>query len=405
MTKFFINLYCRAVHYILKAVICLLPYPEQEILQGAGSVQTLAVEIRKRNIKNILIVTDKGLMKLALLKNMLEQMDKEKINYIVFDDVQANPTIPNIEAAVKAFTDGSCQGIVAFGGGSPMDCAKAAGARISNPNRSISQMRGLFRVWRKLPPLFAVATTSGTGSETTIAAIVTDPDTHEKYAVTDLKLMPDVAVLDPELTMGLPPSITAATGMDALTHAVEAYIGRHGIRFVNDQSEKAVKLIFKNLEKLYINGNDIDGRNEMARASFHAGAAFTRASVGYIHAIAHNMGGLYGVPHGLANAIILPVVLDYYGRAAEKKLASLARTGGIAAQELPDSEAASIFLNKVKEMNRNMEIPTTISELKEKDIPLIARRALKEANPFYPVPLIINQKECESLVRKLLPGK
>jgi alcohol dehydrogenase class IV len=284
-----------------------------------------------------------------------------------------------------------------------MDCAKLIGARASNPKRSVPAMKGLFKVRKKLPPLLAVPTTAGTGSETTVAAVISDPESHEKFAAVDLKLVPLVAVLDPELMLGLPPHITSATGMDALTHAVEAYIGNHGTKFTNEHAEKATRIIFEDLEDLCEDGSDLEKRSNMALASFYAGSAFTRAFVGYVHAIAHNMGGLYGVPHGLANAIILPHVLRFCRREAEQKLARLARAGGIGTEGDSDEELSHRFIEKIEVMNRNMNIPTTIKELQEKDIPLIAERALEEGNPLYPVPRIMNREECEALVRQLLP--
>jgi alcohol dehydrogenase class IV len=264
-------------------------------------------------------------------------------------------------------------------------------------------MRGLFKVRKELPPLLAVPTTAGTGSETTGAAVISDPETHEKFAAADLKLVPPIAVLDPELMLGLPPHITSATGMDALTHAIEAYIGNQGTKFTNENAEKATRIIFENLEEVYRDGSNLEKRNNMALASFYAGAAFTRASVGYVHAIAHNMGGLYGVPHGLANAIILPHVLRFCRKEAEQKLARLARAGGIGKESDADEELSCRFIEKIEAMNRNMNIPSTIKELQEKDIPLIAERALEEGNPLYPVPRIMNREECETLVRQMLP--
>ncbi len=191
--------------------------------------------------------------------------------------------------------------------------------------------------------------------------------------------------------------------MDAFTHAIEAYIGWHGTKFTNDNAEKTTRIILEDLEDVYQDGSDLEKRNNMALASFCGGSAFTRASIGYVHAIAHNMGGLYGVPHGLANAIILPHVLRFCREEAEQKLARLARAGGLGGESDSDEELSCRFIEKIETMNRNMDIPTTIKELQEKDIPLIVERALKEGNPAYPVPRLMNRQECEGLVRKLLP--
>ncbi len=393
----------RVQHRVMKAASTVLPFPTPLLLTGPGSVKKLAENIRIRGIKHVLVVTDSVLMKLKLLDGLLESLEHNEIKYTVFHEVQPNPTIKNVEDGRKVYRKSRCDGIIGFGGGSSIDCAKIIGARISNPYFSVRRMKGLFRVLLPIPPFFCVPTTAGTGSETTVAAVITDPETHEKFAINDLKLIPKIAVLDPELMVGLPPHITSTTGMDALTHAVEAYIGLNGSKFTDENAENATRLIFENLEKVYKDGSNLKARENMALASFYAGAAFTRAYVGYVHAIAHNMGGLYGVPHGLANAIILPYVLEFCRKDAEKKLAGLAIAGGIGKENESDEDLSYKFIKKIKSMNKKMKIPTFIKELEEKDIPLIAKRALNEAHPDYPVPTIMTRKECETLIRKLLP--
>jgi len=392
----------RIYHHIMRFIIQLLRFPQPEILSGPGAVRDLPGLIRKRGLSSVLIVTDQGLVKLGLLDDFCTGLDRENITWIRYDEVQPNPTIENVEAGLEIFLNNQCQAVVGFGGGSPMDCGKIIAARAANPNQTVRQMRGLFKVRRRPVPLFVVPTTAGTGSETTVAAVITDAETHEKFAASDLKLVPRGAALDPELTMGLPPHITSTTGMDALTHAVEAYIGLHDIPRVRKSAETAVELIFRNLEKVYQDGSLAEERNNMLWASFHGGAAFTQASVGYVHAVAHNMGGLYGVPHGLANAIILPHVLDFCRASCEGKLARLAVAAGIGTADEGAAALSQRFIQEIKDMNCRMNIPEGIKELQEKDIPLIARRALREANPAYPVPRIMDLGECEALVRKLL---
>jgi alcohol dehydrogenase class IV len=365
-------------------------------------VKTLAANIKARGIDNVLVVTDKVLMGLNLLDSMLKSLDENNIKYTIFDAVQPNPTIENVEAGRKIYKQKKCQALIGFGGGSPIDCAKAIGARIRNPYLSVRMMKGLFRVIIPIPPLFCVPTTAGTGTEATITAVITDAQSHEKFAINDIKLIPKIAVLDPELMVGLPPHITSTTGMDALTHAIEAYIGINGTKFTDENALAATKLIFENLEKAYKDGSDLDVRTNMAIASYYAGAAFTRAAVGYVHAIAHNMGGLYGVPHGLANAIILPYVLDFCRKEAQGKLAKMAIAGGIGKSGESEEALSKRFIDKVRTMNKAMDIPTTIKELKRSDIPLIAKRVMKESHPLYPVPRIMDRKECEELVKKLL---
>jgi len=393
----------------MKATASLLPYPVPGLLTGPGSVAQLAENISVRGLKHVLVVTDKGLMSIDLPKGFLASLSERGIAYTVFDDVQPNPTIENIEHGVYAYRNHRCDAIVAFGGGSPMDCAKAIGARLGNPFLSVRQMEGLFRVLLPIPPFFCVPTTAGTGSECTIVAVITNTASHRKFVITDLKLMPKLAVLDPELMAGLPPHITAATGMDALTHAVEAYIGLSGTAFTDDNAERAVRLIFANLEECYRNGANLEARYQMSLASYCAGMAFTRAYIGYVHAIAHNMGGLYGVPHGQANAIILPHVLKFSRVEAAPKLASLARlvdlgdSGDSGAPGASDEALATAFIEAIEQMNERMGIPTTIAELQASDIPMIAERALAEAHPDYPVPRFMNRQECTDLLTALLP--
>ena len=376
-------------------------WKEPYLLEGPGSIRKLPALIKSKGINSVLIVTDKGLTGLHLLDTLYEELDNSNIKYKVFDDVQPNPSIENIEAAKEAYLGGGCEAIIAFGGGSPMDCAKAAGARVANPKISVRKMRGLLKIRKPLPPLFAVPTTAGTGSEVTLAAVVTDEETHEKCPINDPKLRPGYAVLDPELTVGLPPKVTSTTGMDALTHAVEAYIGRSNVANTEDYARKAVKLIFDNIQVAYNDGKNIEARGNMLKASYYAGMAFTRAYVGYVHAIGHNLGGFYHIPHGLAMAVILPYVLDYYGESAYERLSQLADIAGLETSGLSQAQKAQLFIAKVREYNSAMGIPEHIEGILEKDVPTIAQRALKEGNPLYPVPKLMGFDECMYLIRKI----
>ena len=387
---------------ILKIGLCFMNWKEPTVFDGEGVVLQLPAFIKEKGIKRVLIVTDKGLMSLHLLDPLFLELQKQGIYYVVYDDVQPNPTIPNIECCKDAYINHNCQGIIAFGGGSPMDCAKAAGARVVKPRQSVRKMRGYLKVGRKLPPFFAVPTTAGTGSETTLAAVVTDPETHEKNAIADMALRPKYAVLDPALTIGLPPHITSTTGMDALTHAVEAYIGKSNVKSTIKYAEDATILIHQNLERVYHNGKDMNARHNMLKASYYAGCAFTRAFVGYVHAIAHNLGGMYGTPHGLANAVIMPYVLEWYGKSAHKRLARLADIIGITTKEMTDEQKANAFIEEIKRMNKEMNIPEKFDFIKEEDIPLLVKRALKEGNPGYPVPKIMKPEDCEKVIRQLM---
>ena len=392
----------RIAQKVLKLAMCFMDWSEPELLEGEGAILKLPAFIKNKNINKVLIVTDKGLMSIHLLDSLFEELKKENIEYVVYDGVQPNPTIPSIEECKQIYLDNDCQGIIAFGGGSPMDCAKAAAARVVKPKKSVRKMRGYLKVNKKLPPFFAVPTTAGTGSETTLAAVVTDPTTHEKNAICDPCLRPKYAVLDPVLTVGLPPHITSTTGMDALTHAVESYIGKSNVKSTIKYAEDAVVLIHANLEKAYHNGKDMEARNNMLKASFYAGNAFTRAFVGYVHAIAHNLGGMYNTPHGLANAVILPYVLEWYGASIYKPLASLSDLIGLSKENMSLEDKAKAYINEIRRMNQAMNIPDKFDFINEKDIPTLVERALKEGNPGYPVPKIMNKKDCEEVIRKLM---
>lgn len=396
------KIYYRTVQSVVRTGAKLVHFKEPKLITGAGSVNKLPDIMKKEHIDKALIIVSKTIMKSGLLENVLEKLKENNIGYEIYDSVKPNPTIENIEECLKVYQNTNCNAIVAIGGGSPIDCAKVVAARATNSNLQIKDLRGFLKVKKSIPPFFAVPTTAGSGSEATVAAVVTDSTTHEKYAIADLKLIPDFAILDPELTVGVPKQLTASTGMDALTHAIEAYVGKNGTNYTNHKALKATKMIIDNLEIVYKDGTNIEGRNSMLLASNYAGEAFTRAYVGYVHAIAHSIGGLYGVAHGLANAIILPKVLEYYGESVYKKLAEIAIYINLGNKNESQKDLALKFIAKIKDMNKNMNIPLGIKELREEDIHLIAQRATKEGNPGYPVPKIISINECEELVKNLI---
>ena len=283
-----------------------------------------------------------------------------------------------------------------------MDSAKVASARVTNPRTSIMQMTGYFKIRKKIKHLIAVPTTSGTGSECTVAAVITNPDTKAKYAVDSPKLIPSLAVMDPELSYGLPPHITSTTGMDALTHAVEAYISTIPTKLTDDYARRAVKIIFKDLETCFKDGKNTQARENMMWASYYAGAAFTRALVGNVHAIAHNFGGLYHVPHGLANAIVLPHVLEASIDKCDTRLAELAEAAGLVNEGKSTREMAEAFIQKIRDLNKTFEIPETVKELKKEDLTLLAERASKEAFYFYAPPKYFSSGEMEKVLEPML---
>ena len=390
------KIWCRAYQTAFRLAIPLLPYREPEPL---GSFAEAAGALSGKGIGRVLIVTDKNIRSLGLIDGLVSELDAAGIDHVVYDEVVPNPTIANVEAARERYLGESCEAIIAFGGGSVMDCAKVAGARIACPRKPVSRMRGVLRVLKPLPPLVAIPTTAGTGSETTLAAVITDGETHYKYPINDFCLIPRYAVLDYRTTTGLPAHITATTGMDALVHATEAYIGRSTTRDTRERAIEAVSLIHRYLLRAYRDGGDAEAREGMLRAAYCAGLAFTKSYVGYVHAVAHSLGGQYGIAHGLANAVLLPYFLDRYGSSCEARLADLARKSGVAARDLDDRAAAEAFIAWVHSMNEAMEIPETLPGILSEDIPSMARRADAEGNPLYPVPMLMDASELEDMYR------
>jgi len=392
-----VKAYYRLYQGVFKSVSFLLPWREPKLLEGKDSVLKLSEVVKNEGLKTILVITDPTIASLGLMNGMLDTLKRDGIKYLIYDKTIPNPTIDNIEDALKMYHLNQCDGIIAFGGGSSMDCAKGVGARVARPNKSVAQMKGVLKVRKKIPPLFAIPTTAGTGSEATIAAVISNPATHEKYPINDTSLIPHFAVLDPALTVGLPPHITSTTGMDALTHAVEAYIGRSNTKQTLQLSKDAVKLIFSNVKDAYDDGTNIKARENMLKASYYAGVSFTRAYVGYVHAIAHTLGGFYGVPHGLANAVILPYVLDYYGESVYKPLSELCDLVSLCDPTETEKIKAKTFIEAIKKLNSEMGIPQKIKGIQESDIPLMVKRANQESNPLYPVPKILNKADFTNL--------
>lgn len=390
--------FCRVFQGAFRMALPVLPYREPEIISSCSELGSIA---KKENIKSVLIVTDKGIVTAGLVEPVSEVLETSNIPHCIYADTQPNPTVYNVEDALKVYHSNKCNGIIAIGGGSAMDCAKAVGARVAYPKRTVNQLGGKLKVWRKLPTLIAIPTTAGTGSETTLAAMITDSDTHRKYAIMSFPVIPHYAVLDASLTYSLPPHLTASTGVDALTHAVEAYIGRSTTKETRRLALEATKLVFENVEKAYANGKNHAARENMLHAAYKAGIAFSKSYVGYIHALAHSLGGKYGTPHGLANAVIMPYVLEAYGANVHKKLHKLGIAAGVSTEDDTPMVGAFKFIHAVKELNANMNIPTTLTGIQKEDIPALAKHAEKEANPLYPVPVLMTKKELENFYYKI----
>lgn len=399
--NFFKKLFCRTFQVVFRIAIPILPYREPKILKNNSELTKVLLD---NAVKNILLVTDAGLTKLGLYTELVKEIKSAQINVVIYDKTVANPTTQNVDEALSLYKNNDCNAIIAFGGGSPMDCAKATGAKVARPKKSLSKMKGILKVNKKIPLLIAVPTTAGTGSETTLAAVITDSETRHKYAINDFPLIPRYAMLDPNLTVGLPPFVTATTGMDALTHAIEAYIGRSTTKKTRADALKATKLVFENLYTAYTDGKNIKARENMLIAAYHAGLAFTKSYVGYVHAVAHSLGGKYNVAHGLANAIILPYVLKMYGQKIYKKLWQMGVYAGLFDKSTSYEVGAKMFIEKIEDLNKSMNIGTRIDEIQKEDIPTLARTAEKEANPLYPVPVLYTAKQLEKIYYEVKNG-
>ena len=387
------KIWCRTFQAAFRMALPLLPYREPELLSSCGE---LGEALSRRRATAALIVTTAGSARRGQLTAAVAALDAAGLRHAVYDGVQPDPTVENVEEALALFHTEGCDALIAIGGGSAIDCAKAIGARVACPKKPLGKLAGVMRVRRRIPTLVAVPTTAGTGSEVTVAAVITDAAKHHKYALMSFPLIPHCAVLDPALTATMPKFLTATTGMDALTHAVEAYIGRSTTKKTRRLALEATALIFGNIERACQNGEDLEARQNMLLAAYRAGIAFSMSYVGYVHAIAHSVGGRYGVPHGLANAVILPHVLAGYGKSAHKKLHRLGIAAGVCNEADTHAEGARRFIDAVRAMNARIGIPTAIPEIRAEDIPTLAAHAAREANPLYPVPRLMNARELEA---------
>jgi alcohol dehydrogenase class IV len=385
------------------AVTRALPIPQPALLVGPGSSRRLAQAVAAFGHARVLIVTDAMIAKLGLLDGLTQALGEGGAGYAIFDEITPDAPIPLIERGIAAFRDHDCDALVAVGGGSSMDAAQALAIAAANPRKSLRSLAGYFKGLRTPMPVYAVPTTAGTGSEVTVAAVIADPERQSKLVIVDTRIVPRMAALDPVLMTGLPPAITAATGIDALTHAVESFIGQWATPYTEGLSLAAVGMIFANLRTACRDGADLEARETMALASTYAGMAFTRANVGYVHAIAHQFGGRYHTPHGLANAIMLPHVLRFSAPAVEARLARLAVRAKLGPEDERDEVLAAAFIDGVEALNRDVGIPTTLAALREADIPDLAKAALHEAHTGYPVPRYMTQDECEQIIRRVLP--
>lgn len=391
---------CRGFQLGFKIVDYFVGYRMPHYLDGPGSIRRLGSFLAEKGINDVLVVTGAGMVRRGQVQPMLEGFDAGGIRYCLQTYTTTDPTSDEVEAGYQAYKTNGCRAIVALGGGSRIDCGKAIAAKAVHPRKTIAQLQGLLKVHWPTPPVIAIPTTSGAGSETTLAAVITDSETQRKAAINDPFLIPKYAVLDPVLTVDLPPFTTATTGMDALVHAVEAYTNQtYNTSVENRLAREAVRLIHGSLLTAFEDGTNLDARQNMQLGAFYAGRAFTRGCVGYAHAIGHTLGSLYGVPHGLAMAVLLPHVMRQFGSSVHKRLAELADICGMAGGS--NAEKAEALLRWMEQANRKMGLPEKFDMIREEDIDQMITWARKEAHPLYPVPVIWTREDFRKLIQSI----
>ena len=393
-------IWCRTFQAVLKVGNYFMGYRMPHYLEGPGKIRELGAFLKEKKINDVLVVTGSGMVRRGQVQPLLDGMEEAGIRYTLATFDHPDPSSDDVEVGFKIYKENNCKAIVALGGGSRIDCAKGIAAKAVHPRKKVSQLQGLLKVHWPIPPFVAIPTTAGAGSETTVAAVITDSATHRKAAINDPFLIPKYAVLDPQLTTGLPPYTTATTGMDALAHAVEAYTNHtYNTKLENRLAKEAVKLIHDNILKAFEDGSDLEARQNMQRGAFYAGRAFTRGCVGYVHAVGHTLGGLYGVAHGLAMAVLLPHVMRQFGSEAHERLAELADVCGIGGANR--AEKANNFIRWIEETNAKMGLPDGFDVIQDKDIDQMIAWARKEANPLYPVPVVWGPEDFRTLIRTI----
>ena len=382
-----------------------LKFPKPFTFVGPDASLSLVREIIGLGVKRVMVITDGQLLKLGIVDPHIELLKNSEIQVEVFDGIEPDPGYELVLEGVKRLKNFKPDAVLAVGGGSSIDGAKAILLSHANDCHP-SKLTGvwLYSLPRKrCLPFYAIPTTAGTGAEATIAAVVSDKSAKIKKAIIDPKTVPAMVALDPKLMVGLPPFITAPTGMDALTHAVEAYLCTITTSETDELARMATASIMRNLIIAYTDGENLEARERMAVAACMAGLAFTRVGVGYVHAFAHQLGGLYHVPHGLANAIVMPYVLDFSKPDCTHRLAELARVSEIGESGAPDAELADAFIARIRKLNADMQIPESVKELKREDFDKIIDRAFAEAHGTYGVPRYLTRDDATALLEKLMP--
>ncbi|MGU8237901.1 L-threonine dehydrogenase [Clostridium perfringens] len=349
-------------------------------LMGADCLKDAGDQVGELGFKKALIVTDKVLGQIGIVKKVTDVLDNKNIEYAIYDETKPNPTVKNVNDGLALLKEKECDFVVSLGGGSAHDCAKGI-ALLATNGGEIKDYEGVDKSKKPQLPMVGINTTAGTGSEMTLFAIITDEERHIKMALVDKHLTPIIAVNDPMLMLAMPKSLTAATGMDALTHAIEAYVSTSATPITDACAEKAIELISNYLVNAVENGQDVEARDMMAYAEYLAGMAFNNASLGYVHAMAHQLGGFYNLPHGVCNAILLPHVQEYNKATSASRLAKIAKIMGGNIEGLTDEQGADLCIDMIKSLSQTIGIPEGLGVLgvKESDFETLATNALNDA--------------------------
>ncbi len=383
-----------------KPVFNLIQKPIPVTYIGAGKVKQMGNIVSAQKLKKVLVITDKVLLSLGLLDGMLESLKDKNIEVVIYDGVKPDPTFGIVEEAIEVYKTNKCEGVIAFGGGSTLDASKTVASAVAN-NCSPRSLEGLLKAKKDSVPFIAVPTTAGTGSEVTIVAVISDDVSHKKTTIISPKLVPTVAVLDPELTTGLPGHITSTTGLDALTHALESYVSEYSNAETTSYALKAINLITSNIEIAYNDPTNLEARENLLVGSFYAGMAFTRTYVGYVHAFAHNAGGKYGIPHGLACAVFLPHVMKSYKEECKEKFAYLADFLELAEGPHSVNSKAECILEYLFTLNKNLGIPERLEKFPKDGVDEILVAGFAEAHGTYPVPHYYTKAEALEILNKV----
>jgi len=388
----------------LKSLLRFYPAPEPLVFQGTGSMEDLITHMKRMDLESVLLITTHSFVKNRRIDSVLKAFANARIRVEIFTGVPPNPSLDDVEKGSALCREKHCGAIYAMGGGSVIDAAKAMAAQVGN-HVPAKKLMGLFKVRRKALPLYVVPTTSGSGSEVTNAAVISDPVTHQKGFLFDHKVVPLAIALDPIASRSLPPSMTAATGMDALTHAIESYVSKISDEKAERMAISAISTIFEILPNVYTDGHDLSAREKMAVASYEAGIAFTRSGLGFVHAISHQLTAFYQIPHGVANAVILPHVLQISKPKITPALARLARVIGVGAADQDDDSLADMFIAAIEGLSAKLGLPNGFPEIREADMERIATNAIKEATFNFPVPMMLKPSDCKAILLRLKKNK